>query len=786
MADIEGGPDADILDGTEDADTIHGNGGNDTIDGKGGDDQLYGDDGDDIVRGGAGNDELYGGDGINQLHGDDGDDELYVDDFIFDGTGYVFDGGAGFDTLFDQGSVLSGATIVDVERLVVREGVLTISAEQLNVFSRIEVYDSMFQFLSINLSSGGTLSFNGKSVTKGTFVLANADTVFDLTGVTALNTPIVDMEFPRVGYIVIGRAGSDTITGAQTDDTLSGNSGNDVLKGAAGADTLDGGDGDDSLDGGIGNDTLDGGAGDDMLVGGDGNDTLRGGLGKDSLFGGNGNDNLSAEQDGGVYDGGAGLDSISLGSGTYDFSSPDWTVVNFEAISLASTGRVSMTASQFVGFGSFSSGTYALTTAGTISMRSVGVLNANFVLSDFGNGFDLTGVQHLGGTISVTGGAGADYIIGSAQDDVLVGGGGDDVIQGGAGHDQLTAGTGVDNLYGGLGNDIYFVENNSDLVFENVGEGTDTINVGSDFYLYANVENLALTGSANIYGVGNDLDNRIVGNSGENLLIGGGGSDTIRGGDGRDSIFGGEGGDLLTGDGGIDYMVGGSGDDRIEGSFDADEIYGEDGNDTLVGGTDFATDILVGGAGNDLLRGDSLLGDYDLLYGNDGNDLFYVDTPDDLVFEQAGEGVDTVRANIDGAGYYLYDNIENLILDGRTPFGVGNALDNGMTGNAYGNYLLGGAGDDTLNGKAGNDVLFGEAGDDIFLFERGTGGDVIGDFTQGEDLIDLSAFGFTEFSQLSSRFVQDGDVGGIQLATGDVIILHHVQMSALTADDFIL
>jgi Ca2+-binding RTX toxin-like protein len=86
----------------------------------------------------------------------------------------------------------------------------------------------------------------------------------------------------------------------------------------------------------------------------------------------------------------------------------------------------------------------------------------------------------------------------------------------------------------------------------------------------------------------------------------------------------------------------------------------------------------------------------------------------------------------------------------------------------------------------GNDVLFGEAGNDVFVFMPGTGADVIGDFVQGEDLVDLSAYGFTEYSQLSSRFVQDGDVGGIQLANGDVIILHHVQMSALTADDFIL
>jgi Ca2+-binding RTX toxin-like protein len=364
---------------------------------------------------------------------------------------------------------------------------------------------------------------------------------------------------------------------------------------------------------------------------------------------------------------------------------------------------------------------------------------------------------------------------------------GNDTLFGGGGNDRLAGGLGNDLMYGGAGNDIYYFNDSGDLAFEDANGGTDEVVATVGAYLHANVENLTLSVRAgNIFGVGNALANVLTGNEGQNLLIAGGGDDFVRGGGARDSIFGEGGDDQLFGDAGIDYIVGGIGNDAINGGVDADEIYGEDGNDVLNGGDGFSTDIMVGGNGNDTLYGNSGFGDYDLLYGNAGDDSFYVDTPDDLVFEQAGQGVDTVYADINGAGYYLYDNIENLTLIGRTPFGVGNALANTITGNPMANYLLGGGGNDRLNGKSGNDVLFGEAGADVFVFERGTGGDVIGDFQRGTDDIDLSAFGFTSFAQLQARFVQDGSVGGIVLGNGDVIVLHNVQMSQLTVNDFIL
>jgi Ca2+-binding RTX toxin-like protein len=381
---------------------------------------------------------------------------------------------------------------------------------------------------------------------------------------------------------------------------------------------------------------------------------------------------------------------------------------------------------------------------------------------------------------------GDDNITGTAVADELSGGPGNDVLFGLAGDDLLAGGIGSDQLHGGAGNDDYLVDTVNDIVFEDANDGIDTVFASSDFYLHANVEDLVIENAAGAaFGVGNELGNWMLGNTSNNLLIGWGGADTIYGEAGNDQLFGGDGNDQLFGEAGIDYIVGGLGDDRIDGGMSADEIYGQDGDDIIGGGTSFDTDIMVGGSGNDTIYGDSGRGDYDLMHGNVGNDSFYVDTPADLVFEQVGEGNDTVYADIIGAGYYLYDNIENLVLAGNTPFGVGNALDNSLTGNAGGNWLLGGAGNDRLNGMAGGDVLFGEGGSDIFIFARGTGGDVVGDFVRGQDRIDVSAFGLS-FAQLQARFVQNGAVGAINLGNGDVVVLHNVTMSQLTASDFIL
>jgi Ca2+-binding RTX toxin-like protein len=454
-----------------------------------------------------------------------------------------------------------------------------------------------------------------------------------------------------------------------------------------------------------------------------------------------------------------------------------WVWATGDAQGVVNSGRIAGTTAIFYApNGAGTMGVFTVTNTGTIDgMVQMGTNN------DFYNGASgtLNGtVMGLAGNDNMTGGAGTDKFDGGEGNDILNGGGGNDIIIGGTGNDRMT---------GGAGNDVFFVDSLSDLVFEAAGGGADTVNAAISHYLHGNVENLTLdTAAGNIFGVGNALANTILGNTGENLLIAGAGNDVVRGGAARDAIFGEDGDDQLFGDAGIDYLVGGIGDDKITGGDDSDEVYGGDGNDILYGGASFSTDILVGGNGNDILYANSGLGDYDLIDGGAGDDAYYVDTPSDLTFEAVGGGTDTVYANINGAGYYLYANTENLVLQGNTPFGVGNDLNNGMTGNALGNYLLGGGGNDKLNGMGGNDVLFGQTGADMFVFTAGSGGDVIGDFERGSDRIDLAAFGFVSFAALQANFSQVGSNGAINLGGGNFIVLNGVTMSQLTAADFVL
>ncbi|MDR4479613.1 MAG: hypothetical protein MRJ95_07690 [Nitrospira sp.] len=92
-------------------------------------------------------------------------------------------------------------------------------------------------------------------------------------------------------------------------------------------------------------------------------------------------------------------------------------------------------------------------------------------------------------------------------------------------------------MSGGIGDDIYIVDNPGDSVVEFEAGGTDEVQASVDFTLSANVERLILTGSGNIAGIGNELDNTIKGNSGNNRLVGGRGIDLLEGGIGFDTYI---------------------------------------------------------------------------------------------------------------------------------------------------------------------------------------------------------------------------------------------------------
>ena len=72
-----------------------------------------------------------------------------------------------------------------------------------------------------------------------------------------------------------------------------------------------------------------------------------------------------------------------------------------------------------------------------------------------------------------------------------------------------------------------------------------------------------VSGSNNIFGIGNHNENILTGNKGDNRLSGEDGNDFLYGVGGNDTLSGGNGNDHLNGGVGDDYIAGGSGSDTI-------------------------------------------------------------------------------------------------------------------------------------------------------------------------------------------------------------------------------
>jgi Ca2+-binding RTX toxin-like protein len=335
---------------------------------------------------------------------------------------------------------------------------------------------------------------------------------------------------------------------------------------------------------------------------------------------------------------------------------------------------------------------------------------------------------------------------------------------------------------------------------------TDTFVATESTVLAPGVENLTLTGTANINGTGNSNNNTITGNSGDNILNGGTGKDTLIGGVGNDTYTVDNILDVVTEglNGGTDLVQSSvtytlsdnvenltlTGITAINGTGNSlnNTITGNGGNNTLNGGT--GADTLIGGAGNDSL------------VGGIGNDtyLFSITTTSlgtDTITEAVDGGQDTIdftgtttaiRLNLgitttqtlvaNGSKLTLTaaNTMENVIAGAGADRIIGNDLDNRLVGGAGNDILTGGAGNDALVGGAGNDILTGGAGNDVFGFAGDAaftvvsqGLDTIQDFGIGNDQILLSKSVFSRLTSvigqgfsLAEEFavVEDDDLAG--------------------------
>ncbi|MBW8880303.1 MAG: calcium-binding protein [Asticcacaulis sp.] len=426
-----------------------------------------------------------------------------------------------------------------------------------------------------------------------------------------------------------------------------------------------------------GNDTFAGTAEADTIFGFGGNDTLSGAAGNDTLTGDDGDDVLNGGDGDDWINGGDGTDLMTGGKGN-DFFTID-----------------------------------------SVGDQIVENLNE--------------GVDWVYSYISYTLGNNVDWmtLLGEAD---LTGTGNalSNTIQGNSGNNVLDGGGFADTLVGRAGNDTYYVDHDFDRVIEYAGEGTDLIysSVSCSLNLIGigYIEDLTLTGSANIDARGNNLANVLTGNSGNNLLYGSLGADTMSGGNGNDT-----------------YSVDNAGDWVNEGVGGGTDSVSASVSYTLTANVENLT-----------------LGGSDTLIGGAGDDSYYADHAGVSVVERAGEGNDTVYAWVT---YRLPDNIENLNLTGVVN-GVGNAAANIITGSQDTNYI---------DGMAGNDTLTGEGGRDTFVFSLSSGVDTITDYDRSEnDRIDVRAYGGV------MSITQSGADSVIDLGSGNMVIVQNTLVADLS------
>ncbi len=755
---IFAGPNGDLIFGGSGDDTIFGGAGDDEIFGEAGDDTVFANEGDNLIHGGPGNDVLEGGTGDDRIFGDEGNNTLRAgeghnelhggtgDDRIFGGPGNdLLVGGDGDDHLEAGGgnNVLVGGNLLAADAsdgthgganlLVGNDGGALLIAGSATVTapdgSPLEAHGwvsdgdpaagpferTVFNLdreidadagrtvhcvASVEIENGlvsveienGLVEFDGRllgfAVHDG---LVHGPDGEPLSGLL-LDHPVnegVILGAGGVPFSGVLHGAASRVEGVEGEapraGCVLGGAGHDAIFGSAGGDQLFGGAGNDVIDTGPGTNLARGGPGHDVIFGGPEGDWLFGDAGDDVIFGGPGDDVIFGGPGDDWIEGNAGDDTIRGGGG--------------DDIALGGSSGIA---------------------ADVYSARSPGATEPPAWHTDEG----LTGD-----------GPWADE------------GPGDDTIHGDAGHDLL------------IGDDATVVPTSDDwspsnqpawfdLVFDAMPGGATPFEQGSASHWPGGAPRYDVT----LNNVEAGGDDRLFGGSGDDHLYGGGGDDHLEGGPGDDYLEGGPGEDVLYGYR-PEVAASGATFDATSGAVHGQNILiggSSDAHpDAATTGADDEGDILVGGAGHDVIIGDNA--QVERPTTDDGTQW----APDPIT---GGHARQVTLYDLD-----RHDDYDRVAGDDIL---IGIAGRNRMYGGPGDDYIVGGTGDDHALGGPGNDWIEGGPGDDDLVgggYQEVEPGDGVG-FASGTNWI-FGSSGQNVIAGDNAR-IRRADPGGyVHLAT---------------------
>ncbi|WP_137908331.1 bluetail domain-containing putative surface protein, partial [Dolichospermum planctonicum] len=702
--DIAGGDGSDIIKGGDGNDTLKGEGGNDEIEGGDGNDTIDGGTGRHVIRGGTGNDTVVSAKAGDSIDGGEGTDTLQSLDLSSLDVDLVLNlrvteqVSGDNNTRINNFENISSVTLGSGYDTTIATGNLLVSNGSINAGGGTDRL--IVDYSSATFSGLGT---NGLGVSNGYWsnsAFHDYRGSFNWQGTNYANSPLLSFSNIET-FEITGTAYADYLRGYSGDDKLIGGEGNDDIAGGDGSDTIISVNPNVAKPGLGTVDTVTGGTGEDTFILGDVtwigyddyNRTTAGT--SDYLIIKDFNpleDIIQLLGSSSDYTTTVSGNNINLYINKPD-SEPDELIAVLENTQgLINPLQFNLSGSYFNYIASNAvlniTGTSSIQTEGnsdqkpfvftvTRSGDTSGTSTVDWFITPSGNN-PVNSTDFFGGAMPP--GESLTFLPGETSKEIRVRVRGDSTIEsnetftvylstpsratigtrsatgiilnddgsqptlpvfGTSGNDTLSGTINVDCLIGLAGNDTYTVNNAGDVVVENPSQGTDLVNASISYTLTDNFENLTLTGSANLNGTGNNLNNSLTGNTGNNILTGNAGNDTLNGGAGIDTLIGGLGNDLYVVDSTTDTITenSGEGTDIIQSSVTFDlAVFPNIENLTLTG-----TAVIngTGNAGNNSLTGN---GGNNTLTGNAGNDTLNGGTGNDLL--NGGAGADTLTGGI--------------------------------------------------------------------------------------------------------------------------------------------